>query len=450
MILRLAPLILIVLSVLVMAAAYGKAASNPVLIRDTEIEGIIEEWAAPLIAAAGLPPKSVEIILVQSPDMNAFVAGGANIFIYTGLIERTDNPGELIGVLAHELGHIAGGHLIRGRAAMERASYESILGMILGVGVAIASGEGGAAAAIGTGASSIAGRRYMAFSRVQESSADQAALSYMDKAGMDPAGLASFLGKLESEELMPTNQQSEYVRTHPLTSNRIGAVETRGRESPSSGKAFPASWVEQHARMKAKLVGFISPQKVSWNYDDSDASIPARYARAIAAYRQNDIPKALKEADSLIAAEPDNPYFQEIKGQMLVDFGRISEALPYYRKAVSLMPEAPLLQIALSHALIESGGGDAALEEAVRQLEQALIREPRSSRAYRLLGIAYGKLGQEGRAKLNLAEEALLQSRFDYAKDQAEGAVRNFPQGSREWLQAKDIISYIENRKADE
>lgn len=447
---RLLPLILIVLCVFVMAAEYARAAANPVLIRDTEIEGIIEEWAAPLISAAGLPPKSVQIILVQSPEMNAFVAGGANIFIYTGLIERTDNPGELIGVLAHELGHIAGGHLIRGRAAMERASYESILGMILGVGVAIASGDGGAAAAIGTGASSIAARRFMAFSRVQESSADQAALTYMDKAGMDPAGLASFLGKLESEELMPVNQQSEYVRTHPLTANRIGAVETRGRESASSGKAFPASWVEQHARMKAKLAGFIAPQKVSWIYDDSDKGIPARYARAIAAYRQNDVQRALKEADSLIASEPDNPYFQELKGQMLVDFGRVSEALPYYRKSVSLMPDAPLLQIALSHALIESGGGDASLEQAVRQLEQALILEPRSSRAYRLLGIAYGKLGQEGRAKLNLAEEAVLQSRWDYAKDLAEGAVRSFPQGSREWLQAKDIISYIENRKDEE
>ncbi|HRQ61460.1 MAG TPA: tetratricopeptide repeat protein, partial [Alphaproteobacteria bacterium] len=217
-----------------------------------------------------------------------------------------------------------------------------------------------------------------------------------------------------------------------------------------SGKAFPASWVEQHARMKAKLAGFIAPQKVSWIYDDSDKGIPARYARAIAAYRQNDVQRALKEADSLIASEPDNPYFQELKGQMLVDFGRVSEALPYYRKSVSLMPDAPLLQIALSHALIESGGGDASLEQAVRQLEQALILEPRSSRAYRLLGIAYGKLGQEGRAKLNLAEEAVLQSRWDYAKDLAEGAVRSFPQGSREWLQAKDIISYIENRKDEE
>ncbi|MCD8520087.1 MAG: M48 family metalloprotease [Alphaproteobacteria bacterium] len=437
---------LVIFTLLVMLPAPASA-SAPVLIRDTEIEGIIEEWAEPLVRAADLPVGGVQIILVQSPELNAFVAGGANIFIYTGLIERTDGPGELLGVLAHELGHIAGGHLIRGRAAMERASYESILGTILGIGAAIASGDGAAAAAISTGASSIAARRFMAFSRVQESSADQAALTFMDKAGMDSAGLGSFLGELESEELLPASRQSEYVRTHPLTSNRIAAVETRSKESAAAGKAFPAEWVEQHARMRAKLIGFISPEQVAWKYDDQDKGIPARYARAIAAYRQHDVAKALKEIDSLIASEPQNPYFQELKGQMLVDFGQVSEAIPYYRKSVSLLKEAPLIQIALGHALIESGDNPSNLNEAVRQLEQALIREPRSSRAYRLLGIAYGKLGQEGKAKLNLAEESVLQGRFDYAKDLAEGAVRTFPEGSREWLQAKDILNYLENRK---
>lgn len=446
MILRALVLTILAFSMVSQAAL---AAAPPVLIRDTEIEGILKEWAAPLVAAADLPKDSVEIILVQSPDMNAFVAGGANIFIYTGLIAHTDNPGELIGVIAHEMGHIAGGHLIRGRAAMERASYESILGMILGVGVAIASGDGGAAAAIGTGASSIAARRFLAFSRVQESSADQAALTFMDKAKMDPSGLASFLGKLESEELMPANQQSEYIRTHPLTANRIEAVQTRGQSSVFKDTPYPPEWVEQHARMKAKLIGFISPEKVAWQYDDQDKSVPARYARSIAAYRQNDVTGALKEIDILIASEPGNPYFQELKGQMLVDFGRVSEAIPYYRKSVDMLPGAPLLQIALAHALIESGGGDQSLEEAVRQLEQALIKEPRSSRAYRLLGISYGKLGHEGEAKLNLAEEALLQSRFDYAKELAEGAVRSFPEGSREWLRAKDILSHVENREND-
>jgi predicted Zn-dependent protease len=440
--------ILALLSVFVMGPAQARSA-NPTLIRDTEIENTIKEWAAPLVQAAGLPKGSVNFILVQSPEMNAFVAGGANIFIYTGLIEKTDGPGELIGVIAHEMGHIAGGHLIRGREAMERASYESILGTILGVGVAIASGEGGAAAAISTGASGMAARRFLAFSRVQESSADQAGITFMDKAQMDPSGLGSFLEKLGSEELLPPSQQSEYVQTHPLTSNRIAAVETRAHESASAGKAFPAPWIEQHARMKAKLIGFISPEKVSWNYEDKDTSIAARYARAIAAYRLNEVDSALKQVSALIGAEPDNPYFQELKGQMLVDFGRVKEALPFYRKSVALLPDSPLIQISLGHALIESNTGPSSLKEAIRQLEGALANEPRSSRAYRLLGIAYGQLDDEGHAKLNLAEEALLLGRFDYAKELADGAARGFPQGSREWLQAQDILSYIENRKGE-
>lgn len=439
------PVILAIIGFIVMIPA-DAASQGPTLIRDTEIENTIKEWAAPLVQAAGLPAGGVNFILVQSPEMNAFVAGGANIFIYTGLIEKTENPGELVGVIAHEMGHIAGGHLIRGREAMERASYESILGTILGVGVAIASGEGGAAAAIGAGASSVATRRFLAFSRIQESSADQAALTFMDKAHMNPAGLGSFLEKLESEELLPTSQQSEYVRTHPLTANRVSAVETRAHESPYAGQSFPAKWVEQHARMKAKLVGFISPEKVLWEYQDKDKSIAARYARSIAAYRQNQVTEAIKDIDALIVSEPDNPYFHELKGQMLVDFGRVKEAIPSYRKAVSLLPQAPLIQIALGHALIEGNGGTKDLKEAIQQLESALKEEPRSSRAYRLLGIAYGQMGDEGHAKLNLAEEALLQGRADYAKELAEGATRTFAKGSREWLQAQDILSYLDNR----
>ncbi len=426
---------------------HAKNGGAPIIIRDTEIENIFKEWMEPLLKSADLGKQSVNLVLVQSPQVNAFVAGGANIFIYTGLIEKTDGPEELIGVLAHELGHISGGHLISTRDALERASYESILGMVLGVGAAIATGNSGAATAIIAGSGSVAQRRFLAHSRVNESSADQAALKFFETAQMSPGGLSSFLKKLEADELLPADQQREYVRTHPLTSNRIEALQTRINASAYKNKALPENWYEQHARMKAKLLGFIDPGRVPWVYNDRDKSVAARSARAIAAYRKNEVKTALKEIDALIAMEPDNPYFQELKGQMLMDFGRVQESLPYYKRAVSLLPESGLIRMDLGHALLEANAGNANLDEAIKHLKRALHTEPRSGRAHRLLATAYGRKGLEDMAKLHLAEEAVLQRRLPYAQKLAEAALESFEENSPEWLQAKDILAHIKNLK---
>lgn len=424
----------------------GHAQGSPVLIRDTEIENTFKSWIDPLLNAAGMTKDSINLIVVQSPQINAFVAGGANVFVYTGLIDRTDNPDEVIGVLAHEIGHVAGGHLIGTRDALDRASYESILGMVVGIGAAIATGNGAAANAIISGSGSVAQSRFLANSRVNESSADQAALRFMESSQMNPAGLSSFLEKLGSEELMPVNQQSEYVRTHPLTRNRIDAVETRIQQSPYKDKPMPKQWLDEHARMKAKLLGFINPGRVAWTYNDSDKSIPARYAHAIAAYRQKEVEKAITGIDSLIADEPQNPYFQELKGQMLRDFGRVKESLPYYEKAVTLLPDAGLIRIDYAHALLESGQTGVE-DKAIDMLERALRDEPRSSNAHRLLATAYGRKGQEMTAKLHLAEEATLQGKGPYAKQLAESVLDNAQAGSREELKARDIINHVDNMK---
>ncbi len=428
---------------LVLGAAqvdFARAGPPPIIIRDTEIEDTLKEWLAPLLQAAGMDKNSVNLIIVQSPEINAFVAGGANIFLYTGLIERTENAGEIIGVMGHELGHISGGHLIAARTAMERASYESILGMVLGVGIAVATGESGAASTISAGGSTMALRGYLAHTRVQESSADQAALRFFETAHLNPKGIETFFEKLESEELMPMDQQSEYMRTHPLTRDRIDAVRQRAEASPYLNAPLPAAWTEQHKRMIAKLTGFISPTKIPWVYGDRDVSVPALYARAIAAYRNREVDAALKGADKLIAAEPDNPYFQELKGQMLMDFGKVKEAVPYYRKAAEALPDAGLIRLALGHALLETGHE----QEAIENLERAQRDEPRSSRIFRLLATGYGKLGNENMARLNLAEEAVLQRQIPYARNQAKSVLKNAPENSREWLKAKDVLAHIE------
>jgi len=439
--------ILTFLSLCVLTICFTGQAEAQTIIRDTEIESYMGQWFAPIFEADGKSPEQVDIVLVQDSSINAFVAGGANIFFFTGLIEETDNAGELIGVMAHELGHISAGHLIRGRDAMEQASYESLLGMILGVGAALATGEGAAAGALTTGTSSMAQRRFLATARVYESSADQAALSTMEKAGINPSGLLTFMEKLESEEYLPVSQQSEYVRTHPLTRNRVEALKAGVERSPLKDKPLPKEWADQHARMKAKLIGFIRPQQVEWEYDVRDKSIPARYARAVAYYRENKVDQALNAIDGLIQSEPDNPYFHELKGQMLVDFGRLEQALPSYKKAISLKPDSGLMLTALAHAEIElAGDNPEKLKPAINRLQKAQRLEPRSARINRLLATAHGRMGDDAMARLYLAEEALLQRKYDYARRQAEIALKALPEKGRARLRAQDILNYVANR----
>ncbi len=435
---------------LIAAIPEAQAQSGPAIIRDTEIEDTLKVWISPLLKAAELESEGVHIILIQNPDINAFVAGGPNIFIYSGLLEKSENPDEVIGVLAHELGHISGGHLIAMRDALENASYESFLGALLGIGAAIATGDGRAAAAISAGTQSMAQRRFLAHSRLNESSADQAALTFLEKAQVSPVGLVTFMEKLEDEELLPPTQQTEYIRTHPLTRNRLDTLRSGLARSDYKDVKTSARMQDQHDRMRAKLIAFINPEQVPWIYSDRDTSLPAVYARAIAAYRQNRIEEALRLIDDLLDREPDNPYFLELKGQMLKDFGRVQESVSWYEKAVRLHPNAPLIRIDLAHAMMESGNDPARLKKAIDHLNRSRRDEPHSSRIHRLLATAYGRLGQEPQAKLHLAEEALMQRKFAYARRMAEDAQKGLPENSRESLRARDIIHFANQQEENE
>ena len=432
------------MSLIIVPHAYAQGRS-PSIIRDTEIEMILKKWATPVIKGAALNPEHINFILVQDPNINAFVAGGPNIFLFTGLLTRSESPAEIVGVIAHELGHIRGGHLVRLQGAMANASYESLLGTILGIGAAVLTGESGVAAAIIAGSQSTAFNRFLAFSRVQEASADQAALDYLEKANLNPEGLLSFMKKLEDQELLPASQQSQYIRTHPLTRDRISALEAGKQRSAFRDQGYPNEWEEEHRRLIAKLIGFITPEQVSWKYDDRDKSTAAEYARAIASYRKNNVQEALNKMDNLLKKEPKNPFFLELKGQMLVDFGRVEQALPFYKQSIDIVPESALIRTAYAHALIESAHSDKSrLSSAINHLKRAVKDEPRSTRNHRLLATAYGRLDQPAMAKLHLAEEALLKGEIPYAKRQVKAALNGLEEQSNSWLRAKDILNFIE------
>lgn len=427
------------------------SASAQSLIRDTEVERYLAAWNAPVFEAAGMQGDRVNIIIVNDRAINAFVAGGPNIFFFTGLLLETDHPAEVVGVAAHELGHIKGAHLISTRRAMEQAMLESFVSLVLGGAAATASGEGSAAAAVSQAGAEMARRRFLAESRIHENSADQAALRYMEEAGYPADGLLSFMQKLRNKENKAAGRATEYLRTHPLTQDRVQAIQAAlAQRDPDSQKSWPEEWIDQHLRLKAKLIGFLRPESVQRLYPDKDQSVAARYARSIAAYRQNNVERALNGINALLEEEPANPYFHELKGQMLLDFGRAEQAARSYDRAVDLAPDAPLIRAGYGHALLESLPYDAAspgdYNAAIDALRPALSQDPRFARGHRLIGQAYGRKGETGLARLHLAEYELLRRRYGEARRNAEQAKAALPEGSPGSLRAQDVIKTLENR----
>lgn len=412
-----------------------------VVIRDAEAETLLRTYADPLFRAGGIDPSLVHIILIREAAINSFVTTGNRMFINTGLIEQADSALELIGVMAHEAGHVIGGHVSRMPEAMERAMYESIAAMLLAVAAGFAgrnSGGGDAAAGIALGGSQIAQRGLLSFARGIEASADQAAMRVLDRNCWSGAGLLNLFHKLEGQEALISDLQDPYVRTHPLTAERITFVQSHVDTSPCSTHPLPPGWDRAFLMMRAKLVGFLAARdEVLRRYPETDRSPPARYARAIMLYRQGHTGPALDLLNTLIGEQPGNAWLLELKGQILFDGGHGREALGPYREAVRLAPEQPLIQQELAHAEIETGD-PALLRPAVSRLQKALAREREDASTWHELGIAWGRLGDMGQANLALAEEAMLKHDIQGAKELALRAQAQLAPGPAR-LRAIDI-----------
>jgi len=409
------------------------------LIRDTEIENIIRAYAQPIFKAAGLKSNDVKIFIVNDNSLNAFVAGGQNLFINTGLILRSDSANQIIGVIAHETGHIAGGHLSRVHDALSKASASAIVAMILGAAAGVASDNPDLGVAIIGGGQGLAVRNFLAYSRVQEGSADHAAISYLEQTQQSTRGLLQFMEKLGDQELLSIAQQDPYVRSHPLTRDRISTLREHVDNSKFSATPETSEFQRAHRMMRAKLFAFVNPYgRTIRAYRTTDSSPASRYARAIGEYRRGKLDPALDLINGLIHESPGSPYFHELKGQMLFEHGRIKAAMQSYGRAAELLPDAPLIRRDLARSQLEAGD-PALLKEAIDHLQVALAADRDSALNWRLLATAHGKRGDHARGALALAEEALILGRPDVARFHAGKALKAFSRGSREWLQAEDI-----------
>jgi len=432
------------LGILAMGAALAFQAAHPAaaqgriaVVSDAETEAMLREYSDPIFRAAGIDPGAVKIHLVNDPNLNAFVAGGQQMFVHTGLITIVDTPSELIGVIAHETGHMSGGHLVKRREEFESMSMPVIASMILGVG-AIAAGQGDAGMALIMGSQHIATRSLLAFTREQEASADQAGATFLQRSGQSGKGMLDLFSTMRDQELLTANRQDPYARSHPMSGARLAALETRVTASPYFDKQESPARIHQFKMVQAKLHGFLDDPAVTFNrYPASDKSDYALYARSVAYHRTGQLDKALAELEPLLEHEANNPYIWEVKGQIYFESGKVEDAIAAYRRSVELKPSDEQLHLGLGRALLAREGTDAT-PEAIRHLQIA-TKSGEQAFGYYQLSIAYGQLDNIGMAELSAAQYYDALGSVGEAKAHATRAAKLLTQGSPEWLRAQDI-----------
>jgi predicted Zn-dependent protease len=414
------------------------------MLRDAETEQLMKDMTTPIFKAANIPPNAVNLFLLNDSSINAFVTGGQNIFMHSGLIMKADNAGQVIGVYAHETGHISGGHLYRFDEGTKGATGISLLSMLLAAG-AIAAGAGDAGIAIMQGGQALAYGSFFAFTRSQESSADQAGATFLQKSGQSGKGMLEFFEKLQTQEYRLGIPQESYFRSHPLSADRIESLEQRVEESPYFENKSDADIEYRFQRVKAKLSGFINePVRTFQQYPESNTSEYAHYARAYAWHKQGDVARARAEMQALLNKRPNDPYYLELMGQVLLESGQVADALPYLRQAISLVPNEPLIQSTLGHALI-STEDDKNFAEARTILEKSVRLDAENPFAWYQLGIVYSRTGDEPRAALASAERFSRNGQVPEAAANARRAVAGLTRNTPEWTRASDILVIAEN-----
>lgn len=417
------------------------------IIRDAEIEQLLREYTQPILVAAGLAKQNVRVVIIRDRSFNAFVVDGRRIFVNIGALLDSKTPNQIIGVLAHETGHIAGGHLSKLRTELAHAQTISILAMLLGLGATFAASRAGTAvggnpAAVALGApQSMMQRSLLAYQRQHEEQADRSGVKFLTSTHQSAQGMYETFKRMQDQQLFAAQGSDPYLQSHPMARERLAAL-SEIVKTPYWDKKDSPDLQLRHDLMRAKLYGFLDdPGTIARRYPLSDQSLPARYARAISGYRHSDMRNALAQIDALIQAQPNNPYFYELKGQALLESGRAREALPSLRRAVAGAPNPLLIQVMLAQALIATNDPQLA-DEAIAYLRRAVSSDPDIVDGYAQLAMAYGRKGDLAQADLAAAQAAFHRGDQVTARQLAARAKGRFPVGSPGWVKAEDILGY--------
>ena len=417
------------------------------VIRDAEIEQLLRDYTRPVLRAAGLGQRNIRVVIINDRSFNAFVIDAKRIFINTGALMDSETPNQIIGVLAHETGHIAGGHLSKLRSELANAETAMIITMLLGLGAVAASATthgsvGGNPMAAIAGPQSMILRSLLAYQRQQEEQADRAGVNFLTQSGQSAKGMYDTFKRFADQQLFAGQHADPYLQSHPMAAERIAALAEVARANPYWDKKDPPELQQRHDLVRAKLFGYLDqPDTLVRRYPLSNTSLAARYARAVSAFRHSDLRGAMAQIDGLIQAQPNNPYFLELKGQALVESGRGREAIAPLRHAISLAPDPTLIHVLLGQALVATND-TALVEEAITNLRKALSSDPEIADAYDHLAIAYGRKGDLADADLASAQAAFNRGNLPTARQLAARAKGRFAIGSPGWVKADDIASF--------
>lgn len=424
---------------------------GPPVLRDTETEQLLREYTRPILRVAGLEKQNIQMVIINDANFNAFVADGRRIFVNYGAILQSETPNQIIGVLAHETGHLAGGHLSKLREQLATAQTQMIIAMLLGAGaIAVGSTRSSSAGNNGlanAGAAAIAGpqemirRTLLSYQRQQEENADRAGVKFLTATQQSPKGMYETFKRFTSESLFAARGADPYLQSHPMPAERVAALQEFAGTSPYWEKKDDPALQLRHDMVRAKISAFMErPETVYRRYPQTNDSLPARYARAISTYLHGDLRSALAQIDALIQVQPNNPYFYEVRGQALLESGKSAEAIPALRKAVALSNNAPLIEMLLGQALVGTDN-KAYTDEAVRILRAAVAREPEAALGYTQLAMAYGRKGDYAEADLASAQAAYLRGDNKTARELATRAKTRFAVGTPGWVKADDIVA---------
>jgi predicted Zn-dependent protease len=430
-------------------AARAQENRGPPILRDAEIEQLLRDYTRPILRAAGMEKQNIQVAIINNGSFNAFVADGRRIFVNYGALMQSQTPNQLIGVLAHETGHLAGGHLSKLREQMARAQTSMIVAMLLGVGAMVAGAKGGSSNSgmgnVGMAAVSAPQALFqstmLSYQRQQEENADRAGVKFLNETQQSSKGMYETFKRFSSDSLFAARGADPYQQSHPMPRERVAALEEFAKSSPYWDKKDDPALQLRHDLMRAKTAGFMEQRDtVIRRYPSSDTSLPARYARAIATYRHGDLREAVAQIDGLIAVQPNNAYFHELKGQALLEGGKPAEAVAPLRRAVQLANNAPLIEMMLGQAMVASDN-KATTDEAIRILRAAVARESEAPIGYVQLALAYGRKGDYAEADLASAQAAFLRGDNKTARDLASRAKARFAIGTPGWVKADDIIA---------
>jgi predicted Zn-dependent protease len=432
-----------------MSSGLAQQDNGPKVIRDTEAEQLLRDYTRPILRAAGLEKQNIQVVIINDAAFNAFVADGHRIFVNYGAIMQSETPNQLIGVLAHETGHLAGGHLAKMREEMSRAQTQMIIAMLLGAGAMVAGARSGSSNSglASAGAAAVAGpqemirRSLISYVRQQEENADRAGVKFLTMTGQSPKGMYDTFRRFANESLFAAHDADPYLQSHPMPADRVAALEGIARSSPYWDKKDDPALQMRHDMVRAKVSAFMERQDTVYRrYPLSNESLPSRYAHAISTYLHGDLRTALAQIDTLIQLQPNNPYFYELRGQALLEGGKPTEAIAPLRKAVQLSNNAPLIEMLLGQALVATDN-TAYSEEAIGILRAAVARETEAPLGYSQLAMAYGRKGDFADADLASAQAAFLRGDNKTARELASRAKTRFAVGTPGWVKADDIVA---------